>query len=126
MDTTTLGNRPTLTFSHPEIPLTASVSFDRWDGDRPGFSWLVSSLDGSATGSDLRLGSGSEPTLGEALRCLLDFFAAFAESVEYARRTGRNDDNLDLFPETLQSAALAIGSDELTMIARDVVGSEDD
>lgn len=117
----------TLTLTIPEAPMIVDVRFDRWDGDRPQFGWSITTDGGSQDGTDLRLGSGSEPSLGDALRCLLDFFAAFAESVEYEHRSGaESSSNGDLFDRSLRELALALGSDTISMLARDAIRIADD
>lgn len=119
--------QPTLTFDYPQGPLTVSVRFDRWDGDRAQFWYQVASDGNTHTGADLRLGSGQDPTLGDAMRCLLDFFGAFAEAVEYEQRSdGSESENGSLFSPGLRDVAYALGSDRIAMLARDVVASDDD
>ena len=107
--------------------LRASVSFDRWDGDRAQYRWTLGTIgypDDDTSGDDLRMGSGAEPTDAEALHALLGFFGAYAEAVEYQQRTGTASDNAHLFPESLRDLAYGLGSDRLAMIAIEALGDE--
>lgn len=104
----------------------ASVSFDRWDGERALYSWRIAAIgtDGiEAEATDLRLGAG-QLSDAKALRSLLEFFGAWSEAIAYSTG-GRESDNLDLFPEALLPLGQALGSDELTMLADETFGPED-
>lgn len=116
----------TLTLTDNDYPFSASVQFDRWDGDRAQYRYHLTMGGASASGDDLRMGALREPTLGEAMRALLDFLGAYAESAEYAERTGGEPDNLDLFPPELRAPVLTIGADTLAMLAREAIHSDDD
>ena len=118
------GNR-TLTLEDSESGLTFAIAFDRWDLDRPQWSYRVSAGDEVlAEGSDLRGGSASVPCEAKAMADLLGFIGAYAEAIEYERRTGSESDNRDLFPATLADAADAVGSDGFAMLAESVAVSE--
>lgn len=119
--------QPTLTLSVPDGPVTFSVRFDRWDGARPQFWYRVESNGAGHEAEDLRLGASTDPSLAEAMRALLDFFSAFAESVAYEHRNpGESSENGSLFSDDLRDVAYGIGADDLSLLARDVCWREDD
>lgn len=110
--------------------LTASVSFDRWDGDRPQYAWHITITAApedqlcEVTGTDLRLGSCSQPQDAEALETLLTFLSAYCEAIQYERRTGQESDNRRLFPEALRPWANATDPDAVTMLAQELYRNE--
>lgn len=123
----------TMVIECPNIPLTFKVWWDRWDGDRPGYGYLISTtVDGygnnhglMSKGDDLRLGAASEHNLTEAMVCLLDFFSAFCEGVKYEKREGRSSENSDLFIGCKNFVLdCGIGSDEIAMIREEISPSE--
>jgi hypothetical protein len=97
---------------------TVSISFDRFDGERCQYSYVIRDHEGIelASGDDLRSGSGAEPNLSEMLAALLDFLGAAAESYP-------DGDNADMFPPAATQWAHYI-SDELTMAKVDLLGRE--
>lgn len=110
--------------------LTVSVKFDRWDGDRPQYEYRIEISAApedqvcEVTGTDLRLGATDRPSDAEALACLLDFLAAYCESVQYERRTGRESDNRDLFPAELRPWAEYTDSDSVAMLRAELLPNE--
>lgn len=86
------------------------------EGGRVRFAWTVDLVDGaSLTGDDLQSGCGGG-SLQDGFRSLLGFLCAFAESIQYQERTGRQGENADLFPAELAPWA-TMNSDELAMLA---------
>ena len=109
-----------LTLDDPESGLSVSVEFDRWDLDRAQWHYVISAGgEVLAEGSDLRDGAGS-PCEARALATLLGFLSAYAESVSWEARTGRESENASLFPESLRAAAEIVGSDGFAMLAESV------
>ena len=110
--------QPSLTIEAPALSLRASVTFDRWDGDRPQYAWRIEAGEESAEGSDLRLGAFDRAGQdAEALATLLHFLGAYCDGRAYARRNG-------LDPADVDSATLFHGletydadGDSLTLLA---------
>lgn len=76
------------------------ISLER-DGEtrdnRDRFRWSID-LDGKEySGNDLKSGCGGCSML-EAFRSLVSFLSAAVESYSYKQRTGREGENIDLFP----------------------------
>lgn len=116
----------TLTLSDGDSGLDVSISFDRWDLDRPQWLYRISAGgDVLAEGTDMRGGSGDSPCEARAMETLFGFLAAYAEALEYETRTGSESDNSDMFPDSLRSAAETIGSDGFFMLAESVRLADD-
>lgn len=118
----------TLIVQDSDLDIRASVRFDRWDGPRAQYVWTIESLTSpeiTATGDDLRLGPFDRNCQdAEALATLLGFFGAYCDAVQYERRSGRESDNSDLFPETLRDLADVTDSDALAMLALGIYSEE--
>jgi hypothetical protein len=69
----------------------------------------------SPPGDELRSGCGQNPPASEMLESCLGFLEACAESVAYARRSGRAGENAELFPKWVGEWADA-NKDEITMV----------
>ena len=117
-----IGESRTLTLQDPESGLTFAVAFDRWDMERPQWHYRVSGPAGEifAEGTDLRGGCASVPCESRALADLLGFIGAYAEAIEYERRTGSESDNRGLFPDSLADVAYQVGSDGFAILAESV------
>jgi hypothetical protein len=103
----------------------ATVSIDYGgttvDG-RQQYLWYVD-IDGQEfEGDDLASGVGGG-SLQEGLSSLFSFLSAFAESVDYSARTGRDSENADLFPAGLADWA-SENSDELSMLSIELEETE--
>lgn len=110
-----------LTLEDPESGLSFAVEFDRWDGDRPQWHYVIAGAGETlAEGTDLRGGSASAPCEARALGDLLSFLSAYAESIEFEQRTGRESENGSLFPDSMRAAAEIIGADGFAMLAESV------
>lgn len=73
--------------------------------------------------TDLRTGVGMDHGPGAMLATLLSFLTACAESISYL--PGGGGENADLFPRDVAEWA-AQHSDELTMLALEIEGGDDD
>jgi hypothetical protein len=124
-----MGDRTRLIVEDDSMGLRALVSFERWDSfdGKPVYGWSIMDTSGvyGAGGSDLRLGSASEPNDAEAMRALLSFFGAWIESIQYERRTGSESDNDDLFPAALRPFAECLDADAVAMLASSSVGEDE-
>jgi hypothetical protein len=74
---------------------------------------------GSDFSPGLFMASDGDTAIREAMGTLLSFVEAFAESVDYAQRTGENGENADLFPERFAQWA-AMELDEISMTRFDL------
>ncbi len=111
----------TLTLSDGDSGLDVSISFDRWDLDRPQWLYVISAGgEVLAEGTDMRGGSGDSPCEARAMETLFSFLGAYAEALEYEQRTGAKSDNSGLFPDSLRSAAETIGSDGFYLLGDSV------
>jgi hypothetical protein len=108
-----------LTYDGGASGVALAVRFDRYDGDRCQYEYLVS--DGEtvlAAGDDLRSGSGAEIDLFDTMRSLVSFLGAAVESYEYEQRTGRPGENSDLFSRELLE--LLASTDAIGMVESDL------
>jgi len=86
------------------------------DDGQTRYKWtIIRSGKPDETGDDLQGRGGLRRGLGD----LLSFLGAFAESLAYASRTGREGENADLFPATLAKWAME-HSDEISMAGIEV------
>lgn len=95
----------------------AFISIEYYHNEPDGrvrYRYHIDSPAGDYTASDLRSGCQGG-SLQSGLASLLCFLSAFAEAVSYSQRTGRESENLDLFPESLREWAYA-NSDEFSML----------
>lgn len=106
------------------VPMAIAIEYDRHDGDRHVYRWIVTVEDREWTATDLRSGSADlfhAPPLAEMLATLLGFMGAAADSLEYGRRTGTVGENADLFPAELGELLVNL-SEELTMARWELEG----
>lgn len=116
---------PMLSLSADELGLVG-VQFDRWDGQQAQYTWTIEIGGRVYTKSDLRMGASDRLNDAKALATLLDFLSAYAEAIEYERRSDTgSSENGDLFPEELRDWAEQIGSDGFYMLAS-ALREEDD
>lgn len=110
--------------AHLDGEVTASVEFDRYDGDRIQYRYEIT-CDGEtlASGDDLRSGSGEEINLAKILGSLLTFASAAVESFDYGDSPNDRDSNASLFPRRCVEALAGIGSDQLALDAEEVEGN---
>jgi hypothetical protein len=96
----------------------ATISLERAgrtsDG-RDRFRYYIDTPAFEHVGDDLNSGVGGCSTQ-EAFGSLLSFLGACGESVAYARRTGRDSDNADLFPPEVAEWCDQ-NSDDISMLA---------
>lgn len=84
-------------------------------GSRSRYTWTIDLPGGeSFSGSDLQSGSWGG-SLQSGFESLLSFLGAFAESLSYSLRTGRETENGDLFPVGLRAWAMT-NSEEFSML----------
>lgn len=83
------------------------------EGHRVRYRWWVDFADGQEFYGD-DLSTGCNHGLQHALESLLSFMAACGEAYHYTMSTGRESDNLDLFPEGMREWCY-LNSDELSM-----------
>lgn len=103
-----------------------SIEYSPLPGDesRVRYRWHIDLSDGAEfSGDDLQSGccGGS---LQQGFDSLLSFLGAFAESVGYTARTGRESENADLFPIGLADWATE-NSDEFAMLQSELEESPD-
>lgn len=132
----------TLTIEDPDIPLRASVRFDRWDGfdGKAQYAWEIETMGPwlsasvRAQGSDLRIparGVGASVGSGhsidaEALASLLSFLRAYVDSVQYEKRNPELApvEGTNMFPASLRPWAEVISSDAIAMLRIETFGEE--
>jgi hypothetical protein len=85
-----------LSITIADKPVTVTAD-GRTPDNRPRYSYTV----GTHTANDLAGPVGGPHVLSAGMASLLGFMYACAESVDYTQRTGREGDNLDLFPESM-------------------------
>ena len=81
---------------------------------RTRYKWTIDLNGKCYSGDDLQSGCQGGNLLGGFIS-LVSFLSGFAESVSYAQRTGKDGDNIDLFPKGLREWAHQ-HSDELSML----------
>lgn len=113
-----------LTYDGGQSGLAIAVRFDRYDGDRCQYEYLLAAYGlVLAAGDDLRSGSGDTINLYKQMVVLLDFLGAAVESYEFELRTGVKGENADLFPRDLLE--LLASTDAVNMIQSDLWTEEE-
>lgn len=101
-----------------------SIEYDGWTNDgRRQYQYHVDIPGYSHSNNALSSGIVLNASLQSGLESLLTFLGAFAESVQYSERTGRESENGDMFPSELREWATE-NSDEFTMIQLELEESE--
>lgn len=90
---------PGLHFRDGEKLSEISITFDGTTGDgRARYRYYIDAPGLEHTANDLKSGCGGG-SLQEGMESLLSFLSACVESRNYSRRTGRDGENSDLFPD---------------------------
>lgn len=103
--------------------VAVSVEFDRYDGHQKRYKWRIYDHDQGSTlaeGDDLAIGSGGDQ---EALRALIGFIGAWAESIDHEERTGGKGENSDMFPRSLHDDAMSDWGDWATTAQLELSGN---